>query len=69
MTPTQSDCINCKHLIDFFSEPATCKAFPKGISWDILDGEIKHDKHISGQVGDYVFELKQDGEPQELGEI
>jgi hypothetical protein len=34
-----------------------------------LDGEIKHDKHISGQFGDYVFEPKQDGEPQELGEI
>jgi len=49
-----TQCLNCKHL----TEPITCKAFPKGILSNILNGKIKHDHKLAGQTGDYIFEEK-----------
>lgn len=47
-------CLACKHL----GEPLTCKAFPKGIPKEILDGKIDHSKPIPDQSNDIVFERK-----------
>ena len=32
-----------------------CKAFPKGIPYEIAYGPNPHDKIIEGQVGEYVY--------------
>lgn len=47
-------CLECKHL----GKPLTCKAFPKGIPKEILDGKIDHSKPILDQDNEIVFEKK-----------
>jgi hypothetical protein len=32
-----------------------CRAFPKGIPWAIVVGDVKHTSVLPGQVGDYVL--------------
>lgn len=48
----KSQCAKCKL---YNEDEATCKAFPKGIPENMLEGDIKHDKPIKGQQGDYLF--------------
>ena len=47
-------CNYCRHYIDDLN----CKAFPtpKTIPNEILNGENKHSKVISGQTGDFIFQ-------------
>ena len=45
-------CEDCKHRI---KGTAGCKAFDK-IPEDVYFNDIKHDKPIKGQKGDFVFE-------------
>jgi len=49
-------CLTCKHLIKWGPPPITCKAFPKGIPDEVIDGWVMHDHVLEGQVGDYVHE-------------
>ncbi len=44
-------CGECKHYLDDLA----CLAFDD-IPKDILNGNIKHDKPLEGQKGDYVYE-------------
>jgi len=48
----RSQCTFCKHLI---KDGLICIAFPEGIPDDLLEGEVKHDGVIKGQVGNTVF--------------
>lgn len=48
----RSQCTFCRHLV---KEGLTCIAFPKGIPDNLLEGEVKHDAIIAGQVGNTVF--------------
>lgn len=47
-----SQCGRCKLYDD---TTASCKAFPDGIPFDMLEGRITHDMPIKGQQGDYLF--------------
>lgn len=49
-------CIKCKHRF----ENTKCKAFPNRIPKEILGGLIRHEIVIEGQVGDYVYEIKEE---------
>lgn len=49
----KSQCLDCKYFIR--DGKYTCKAFPKGISDDILLGKVSHEKPLPGQEGDFVF--------------
>jgi hypothetical protein len=33
----------------------TCRAFPKGIPWSIVVGDVKHTSVLPGQVGGFVL--------------
>jgi len=48
-------CLACKHL----GKPLTCKAFPKGIPKNILDGKVDHSEPIEDQDNDIVFEKRE----------
>ena len=48
----KSQCGMCK-LLDWTK--CICPAFPKGIPENMLEGNIKHNKPIKGQQGDYLF--------------
>lgn len=50
-----SVCTRCKH---FNLIEKNCRAFPVGIPDKLLSGEMKHDKVLSGQKGNTVFEAK-----------
>lgn len=45
----------CKHL-DTEAPVFACKAFPEEIPEEIVLGQIRHDKVLPDQVGEYVFE-------------
>lgn len=47
-------CNSCKHYLFNVNGP-DCRAFDD-IPKDILNGKIKHDKHLAGQKGDYIYE-------------
>ena len=48
----KSQCARCKL---YNENEAICKAFPKGIPVNMLEGEITHEKPMKGQQGDYTF--------------
>ena len=47
-------CLNCKQFNR--TKWGTCKAFPNGISGDILSGEFDHTKKHPKQDNDILFE-------------
>jgi hypothetical protein len=49
----------CKHFYQD-KDGFTCRAFPKGIPKEIIDGKIEHDVIIKGQVGNFVFEEREE---------
>lgn len=49
----ESQCATCKH---FDWDTCTCKAFPKEIPDNLLDGTKKHDRVIAGQTGRTLYE-------------
>jgi len=51
-SPYKSECSQCKHfhVVDY-----NCKAFPKGIPSQYLDGSKTHNKVVSGQIGTTVL--------------
>ncbi len=61
MTSTsQLICLNCKHYDQMGSldeDGQVCKAFPDGIPEEVILGDDKHFKEISGQVPDYLFKF------------
>ncbi len=50
------DCMKCRLYNSLDDDKLSCKAFPFGIPDNIIMGEVKHDKPIKGQQGEYVFE-------------
>jgi hypothetical protein len=50
-------CYDCKYFNKKVTGRLKCKAYPKGIALDILDGGT-HDKVRKDQVGKFVFEYK-----------
>ncbi len=52
-TFTIPDCNKCIHHID----GDVCKAFDK-IPIEILIDDIKHDKVMPGQIGEYIFQAE-----------
>jgi len=48
----KSQCGRCKLLNEIY---ASCKAFPEGIPFNMLEGKITHEKPIKGQTGNYLF--------------
>jgi hypothetical protein len=52
----KSQCARCKLYNDL---NASCKAFPKGIPFNMLEGKNTHEKKIKGQTGDYLFTPKE----------
>jgi len=50
----KTSCNNCKHLK---TNSLTCLAFPNGIPCEILMSEVNHDKKLTGQSNEIVFEL------------
>ena len=51
-------CNLCKHLVNPLPTKRICQAFPQGIPKKIWNNEIKHDKPIKGQNGNFVFEKR-----------
>lgn len=60
-------CQKCKHLFEDLIEVkvgvniesdwlSACKAFPKGIPDDIMDGEFIHTRKFPGQPNETLFE-------------
>lgn len=49
-------CSDCAHQIS--GTEAKCKAFPDGIPKDVIVGNIRHDRILPGQTGDYVWMKK-----------
>ena len=57
-----SICVACKHFISIKKSEkghSYCPAFPNGIPDNIMHRGT-HDKVVSGQVGEYVFDCKED---------
>jgi hypothetical protein len=50
------DCMTCKYFNYIALNGFTCKAFPNGIPDDIIFTEIKHDKVLKNQVGEFIYE-------------
>ena len=48
-------CKEKKSLNHFNDLNASCKAFPEGIPFNMLEGKITHEKPIKGQTGNYLF--------------
>jgi len=49
-----TSCWGCIHVSK--KKLRTCKAFPNGIPFAIISGEISHDKPLPGQKNNIVFE-------------
>ena len=47
-------CWDCIHVNK--KEIGKCKAFPDGIPFEILSGEVSHDKPLPNQNNNIVFE-------------
>ncbi len=56
-------CMDCTHLLDDNEEAGTfiCKAYPKGIPEDILNGLWDHREPFAGQDNDITFESNGEG--------
>lgn len=53
-----SQCSSCKHLDrENIGWTTRCPAFPKGIPFEVLETEVKHDVVIPGQTGETVYEV------------
>ena len=52
-----SDCYECKNFNITDPVNFACKAFPKGIPNEIIDGDVKHNKPYEGDNG-IQFEKK-----------
>nr|DAY67551.1 MAG TPA: hypothetical protein [Caudoviricetes sp.] len=52
----KSQCARCKLYNDL---NASCKAFPNGIPFNMLEGKITHEKEIKGQTGNFLFTPKE----------
>lgn len=46
-------CFYCKH----YKKEGGCNAFPERIPLIIISGELKHDRVLSGQKKDFVFDI------------
>jgi hypothetical protein len=51
---TRIDCLNCK----YYKGGGVCVAFPERIPDEIIVGLESHYKVLDGQVGDYIYEVK-----------
>ena len=67
MTKTEHDefycefCFTCKHLNrEVNATTMNCPAYPDEIPSGIWTGKIKHLEKLSDQVGDTVFEARED---------
>ncbi|MBM3315757.1 cytoplasmic protein [candidate division WOR-3 bacterium] len=49
------DCIHLGYANRLAEALHTCRAFPKGIPWDIVIGKVKHTEVLPGQTGDCVL--------------
>ena len=59
-------CAFCVHFNRFEPEGFTCKAFPKGIPEEIIEGIERHEAVREDQEGELVFEPRKDIEiPEE----
>lgn len=58
MIGPRPDCMDCKNINTENVKGITCKAFPNGISMNILVEQKKHSSPLPGQVGEFVFERK-----------
>lgn len=48
-----SQCAKCKHYL----KERKCHAFPEGIPANYLNNQIRHDKVVPNQVGDYLCDM------------
>lgn len=66
MIITEPICFKCRH---FNIDKSVCKAFPKEIPFEILNGENNHSKPLANQDNDIVFEKveKKEGDQPPMG--
>jgi len=65
---TLPQCYRCKNLDPNTGQATiTCRAFPKGVPWQILEGRVGHSKPVEGDHG-VRFEQLDGPDGLEVGE-